>query len=101
MIQYEPTKGGERVKVTFRLADTNGFANISVVGDFNSWNPASNVLKRNGDARTVSLVLCAGRTYRFRYLTDNGIWFNDDKADAYERNHYGEEDSILDLRRFQ
>jgi hypothetical protein len=42
-------------------------------------------------------MLAAGRRYRFRYLADDGHWFNDGQADRYESNGYGEEDSILDL----
>ncbi len=87
------------MRVTFELPDDHG--PVSVVGDFNGWNAVANPLRhRDGHRdgyRDVTVVLAAGRRYRFRYLADDGHWFNDGQADSYEANEYGEEDSIVDL----
>jgi hypothetical protein len=46
--------------------------------------------------RRASLTLSAGRRYAFRYYR-NGHWFNDDGADGYEINEYGQRNGIVDL----
>jgi hypothetical protein len=38
-----------------------------------------------------------GHPYRFRYLLDESRWENDWKADRYEPNPFGSDDSIVDL----
>jgi hypothetical protein len=96
MIVREPTRKGEQVKVTFVLPDDNEPGDVFVAGDFNSWNPGATMLRRRGGVRSASLMLNAGRRYAFRYYRD-GRWFDDDRADAYQPNEYGEKNCILDL----
>jgi hypothetical protein len=98
MIVREPTKRGDKVKVTFVLPEDDWPGDVFVAGDFNSWNPGETLLKPRGDVRSASLVLTSGRRYAFRYYR-NGQWFDDDKADDYEPNEYGERNSIIDLTR--
>jgi hypothetical protein len=45
----------------------------------------------------VTVVLDAGRTYRFRYMLDGQRWDNDWAADAYVGNNFGGDDSVVDL----
>jgi hypothetical protein len=45
----------------------------------------------------VTVDLDAGRAYRFRYLLDGQRWDNDWAADAYVRNDFGGDDSVVDL----
>ena len=97
MIQCEPTKRGDQVRVTFALPDGAVTGPVAVVGDFNGWNPGANPMKHKGDTRVVSIMLNAGRKYRFRYLTEDGRWLNDPNAHAVERNNFGDEDSVIDL----
>jgi 1,4-alpha-glucan branching enzyme len=97
MIHCEPTKRGDQVKVTFVLPDGFVTGPVSVVGDFNGWNPGANPMKHKGESRLVSLTLTAGRKYRFRYLTEGGRWLNDPNAHGVELNQFGDEDSVIDL----
>ncbi|MDM8084461.1 isoamylase early set domain-containing protein [Cellulomonas cellasea] len=55
---------------------------VSVVGTFNDWTPGAHPLRRrsNGTAST-SVTVPVGTTVRFRYLGDNGLWFDDADAD--------------------
>ena len=55
---------------------------VSVVGSFNDWTPGLHPLRRrsNGTAST-SVTVPAGETVRFRYLGENGRWFDDVDAD--------------------
>lgn len=99
MIQCEPTKKAGTVKVTFRVGDipTESGA-LSVVGDFNGWQPGATPFERSADGELQACTtLPVGERYAFRYLAEQGGWFNDDAADAYEPNGMGEENSILDL----
>ena len=45
----------------------------------------------------MTVDLNAGRAYRFRYLLDGKRWYNDWAADAYVRNDFGGDDSVVDL----
>jgi len=98
-IHCEPTKRGDQVKVTFSLASRNGNPRVSVVGDFNGWRAGANVFKRKGNRDVASLTLSAGRRYEFRYVDDDGRWFNDEAADGYAPNAFGGDNSVIDLGR--
>lgn len=99
MIRREPTKRGDKVRVTFLLAD-NGGGDLFVAGDFNAWSAGATLLRLRDGVRTASLVLVAGRRYAFRYHQD-GRWFNDEDADGYEPNEFGEKNGILDLTGYE
>ncbi|MFC1416134.1 isoamylase early set domain-containing protein [Streptacidiphilus cavernicola] len=70
--------------MTFRLADERPEGTVSVVGDFNGWQPgvAELVRRRNG-TRTVTLTFPPGE-HRFRYLATGGLWFDDEGADRID-----------------
>lgn len=87
----------DTVQVTFTLpAHAQDTQSISVVGDFNAWDPSATLMVRQGAILTATLTLRSGRRYRFRYLTESG-WFNDAHADAFESNGDGVQDGVLDL----
>ena len=96
MLKREAVKGSNQVKVTFVIPDDPNQSRVSVVGDFNNWDPkATTFTKRQNNTRSVSATLDAGQRYRFRYYTADGNWFNDDSADAYEPNEHGTHDCLL------
>jgi 1,4-alpha-glucan branching enzyme len=71
----------EDVKITFSLPSDRLNGTISVVGDFNDWRPGEHVLaKRANGTRSVAITVPAGTSFRFRYLGENGHWFDDDEA---------------------
>ncbi len=84
---------GNKTRVTFCLPRESPDGIVSVVGDFNDWEPGRHELKarRNGE-RTVTVRLDPGR-YRFRYLATDGVWLDDEHADAVDQHG-----SQLDLR---
>jgi 1,4-alpha-glucan branching enzyme len=98
MIQCEPTKRGDLVKVTFSVAARNGSARVALVGDFNGWRAGANWFKRRGDVDVASVTLSAGRRYEFRYVDEDGTWFNDNEAHGYAPNEFGGDNSVVDLR---
>jgi len=87
-----------KVKVTFVLPYEQGQPAVSVVGDFNNWDAAANKLvKRSNGTCSVSVTLDAGKTYRFRYYSADGVWSNDSEADGYEVSEHGSENCLLTL----
>lgn len=84
--------------MTFAIADRMGGQAVAVVGDFNDWDPAATPLRPNGDgARSATITMPAGGRYAFRYLAENGQWFNDDGADDYQGKEFGGQDGVVDL----
>jgi len=78
----KPTRGGA-VRVTFVLPATEPTGAVSVVGDFNDWNPYAHPLRKRGNGvRSAVVTIPAGATLRFRYLAEGGIWFDDETAGA-------------------
>lgn len=98
MITRNQAKAAGAVLVTFTVAEdaVNG-RTVCVVGDFNGWNPLRTPLDKQGARYTATVLLDPGRRYRFRYLCEDGQWFNDEAADAYEPNEHGGNDGVIDL----
>ncbi|MEV7521223.1 isoamylase early set domain-containing protein [Streptomyces sp. NPDC091371] len=79
MLERTLRKG--RTEVTFILPADTPPGPVSVVGDFNDWQPGAHTLKPRKDGkRAVSVELPGERTYAFRYLAAGDYWFNDDSA---------------------
>lgn len=96
MLKRETVKNGKQVKITFIVPDTPETGRISVVGDFNEWDPEANKLvRRSNNTRSVALVLESGKQYAFRYYTEEGEWFNDEDADGFAENEHGSQNCIL------
>jgi 1,4-alpha-glucan branching enzyme len=83
VIRQSRVAKSDQVKVTFALPqDSQPAGPVSVVGDFNDWTPGKNVLaKRTNGTRSATVTLPAGSRFRFRYLGENGHWFDDDEAE--------------------
>lgn len=91
-------RGRETVEVTFRMPPLDDVVELYLCGDFNDWKVKGLPLSLESDGTWVAtLVLEAGRTYRYRYHDNQGRWLNDWEADAYVANAFGSDDSVLDL----
>ncbi|HZD16778.1 MAG TPA: isoamylase early set domain-containing protein [Actinomycetota bacterium] len=96
MIRRSHLRDGEKVKVTFVLPSTQPHGHCSVVGDFNDWNPLANPLKRRSNRSfSANVVLPTGKHYRFRYLGEDGAWFDEEEADGYEPGPGNSTNSVL------
>lgn len=81
-------------KVTFALPCEQVDQPVSVVGDFNGWDPFAHPLKkRSNGTRSVSVELAPG-SYRFKYLTADGAWLIEPDADLVG-NDFAGVDSLL------
>lgn len=71
------------VRVTFALPEGEPGGAVSVVGNFNDWNPHTHPLrKRANQTRSAAVTVKAGTTLQFRYLAEGGVWFDDESAAA-------------------
>jgi 1,4-alpha-glucan branching enzyme len=70
-------------KLTFVLPADHPAGTVSVVGTFNDWTPGAHVLKKrsNGTA-SATITVPEGTTVHFRYLGENGVWFDEPEADV-------------------
>ena len=95
MIKRSPAKNGT-VKIQFVLPEERLAGAVSVVGEFNDWNPRATPLrKRTNGTRSASVTLETGRRYAFRYLAEGGRWYDEETADSAEPNDYGTWNSVV------
>ena len=81
------TKPGQdgTVRVTFALPIDEPGGAVSVVGNFNDWNPFTHPLrKRANRTRSAAVTVQAGSTLHFRYLAEGGVWFDDESIPAQD-----------------
>lgn len=97
MLIKKPTGNG-KVEVTFTMPALEHVSKLYLVGDFNDWSIVLNPLTQSADGSwATTLPLDAGRSYQFRYFDNNGHWHNDWKADAYQPNQFGGENSLVQV----
>jgi 1,4-alpha-glucan branching enzyme len=83
MIRRSKPNGDGTVRITFTLPANEPDGPVSVVGDFNGWDPYAHPLRRRGNGvRSATITVPKGSTLCFRYLGDRGVWFDDDQADG-------------------
>lgn len=96
MLKCSKATGGCAVKVTFALPSDAIDQPVSVLGDFNNWDPLAHPLKkRSNGTRSAVVELPAGSVFRFKYLAADGTWFCDPEADAVVHDEYHVVDSLL------
>ena len=80
----KPGRNGT-VRVTFALPIDEPDGAVSVVGNFNDWNPFTHPLrKRANQTRSAAVTVKAGSTLHFRYLAEGGVWFDDESVPAQD-----------------
>ena len=73
------------VRVTFTLPVDEPGGDVSVVGNFNDWNPFAHPLRpRANRTRSAAVTVQAGSTLHFRYLAEGGVWFDDHTVPAQD-----------------
>ena len=96
MIKQTQVKGSDKVKVNFVLPKDSVAGKVSVVGEFNDWDPLAHPLRpRSNGTRSVAVTLPAQRRFAFRYLDEAGRWLDDDAAHSYEENGVGGVNSVV------
>ena len=96
MIKSKGAKG--KARVTFTVEPQAGAQTAAVCGEWNDWSADADVMHRDAEGGfSLTVDLDPGRAYRFRYLLDGDRWDNDWAADAYVRNDFAGDDSVVDL----
>ena len=80
-------------KVNFVCHATHGKA-VSLVGDFNEWNPASHPMKQMPDRSWLLSVDLKHGHHRYAFLVD-GVLTLDPRAQGVTRNDQGERVSLV------
>lgn len=96
MIRTQPLTGNSKVEVAFVLREASAVP-LSVVGDFNDWDPMVTPMTPGGEGLEAKVTVDAGRRYAFRYLGVDGNWFNDDAAHTYEPGPFGSDNCVVDV----
>lgn len=93
-IKKEYSKDKKVCRVTFTVPKEicENFKEISIVGDFNNWDPHKNKFshKLSDGSMSIELVLETGKEHQFRYLCDGQTWLNESEADAEVLTNYGD-----------
>ena len=85
MIRRTRVAKSKDIKLTFTLPPDEPPGDVSVVGDFNDWTPGKHrLIKRANGTRSISVTVPSGATVRFRYLGENGHWFDEPQADTID-----------------
>ncbi|NYI04161.1 isoamylase early set domain-containing protein [Allostreptomyces psammosilenae] len=75
---------GGKARVTFRLPAGTPFEAVSVVGEFNAWQPGRHELVQRRDGTRSCTVTLSPGAHRFRYLATGGVWFDEEQADLID-----------------
>ncbi len=97
---YSQDKKVCRVNFTLPKEICENFQEISIVGDFNGWDPGENKFsQKNSDgSSSIEIVFDSGKEYQFRYLCDGHIWLNEPDADKEKLTYFGNaKNSVLVL----
>lgn len=77
MLRIDRDRAGG-LRLTFVLRPDTPQGRVSVVGDFNGWRPGAHELRpRSNGMRSVAVTVPEGTDVRFRYLGEDGHWFDD------------------------
>ena len=93
--QFIKTKPVCKVTFSVQAKECN---EVSVVGDFNNWNPKEGAMSKlkNGTFKGV-FDLGKDASYEFKYLID-GAFVNETEADSFKWNEFaGTENSVLEV----
>ncbi|MCX4808666.1 isoamylase early set domain-containing protein [Streptomyces sp. NBC_01214] len=78
----ERTLRKDRTEVTFILPADIPPGDVSVVGDFNDWQPGVHTLTPRKDGkRAVTVELPSESAHSFRYLAAGDYWFNEESGE--------------------
>lgn len=87
----------DECEVTFHL-EPDEAESVSLVIESNDWQPIPMDQLKSGPFKTT-LRLPLDSKVQFRYLIDGDAWQNDEDADAYFPNEFGETNSVVETFR--
>jgi len=66
---------------------------VSLVGNFNQWNPEANPMKKNKKGLWMATLSLDPGRYEYRFLVD-GSWANDPSCSSRVANEFGGENCV-------
>lgn len=93
MLKKRFFKTKDEVDVTFEYANADA-EQVALVCDANDWTPVEMKKTKDGTFR-AKIRLAKGGEFRFRYFVDEQYWANDEAADDYWPNEFGESNSVV------
>lgn len=90
-------KERDLVKVTFKVP-ISGASAVSLVGDFNNWNPSKGNLKRIRSGWKGTFYVKPGR-YQYMLIIDGKQWIPDPSAEEFLDDGYGNKNSLINVTR--
>lgn len=98
MLEKSYTPSGRSCRVTFGFPGDAQTTSISVLGEFNDWDPEKGKMKSKKSGNyELTVSLKPGASYRFRYLINGESWANDPDADELVANDFGTQDSVISV----
>ena len=97
MISKRFFKTVDNCEVSFKV-EPEGAERVELVIESNNWVPIPMAKLKSGAFKT-RLRLPLGEQFQFRYRVNGDQWINDEAADDYVANEYGEQNSVVDTTR--
>lgn len=96
MIQKTYYKTKDYCKVKFEIANETA-ETIAIAGLNNDWESLIPLKKKKDGSFVGEINLPKSTTHQFKYVINDNEWVNDDEADSYEPNIYGETNSVISI----
>ena len=98
MLKKKYLKNKDVCKVTFYTPKAIEAEQVTLVGDFNEWNPSATPMDALKDGRfKITVELTKDSEYQFRYFVDGNEWHNDWEADKYVPNPFSGDNSVVEV----
>ena len=96
MIQKTYLKTKDYCKVKFSFAPENA-ETVEILGLNSDWENSVLMSKKKDGSFATEVNLPKDSVHQFKYFVNKAQWVNDDAADAFEPNVYGETNSVINL----
>ena len=85
------------VQFSLRINDNKAHT-VAIAGDFNGWNPQTNVLEDlEGDGIWTGTLNLEPGKYEYMFVMDGEEWFPDPNALRYVKDGFGNKNAILEI----
>jgi len=85
------------VQFSLKINDNKAHT-VAIAGDFNGWNPQSNILEDpEGDGIWTGILKLEPGRYEYMFVLDGEKWFPDPNALRYVKDGFGNKNAILEI----
>jgi len=87
----------QKKRISFKLNASEAHE-VSIVGDFNNWNPKTHVMKKDKKGVWSKTILIPQGRYEYKYFVD-GEWWLDPENNQTVQNTFGSANNVLMVER--